>query len=168
MFFFVCKVKISYQIRYQCRIHPCWFWSVHHFIVNKWKPKWVHVGYSWSHKKRKKKKTPKRPKWSSKSQEDTLIKVNGQQCRQYSVLPQSDLFFPLRTLQGSVSVRLIKVSTNQWHHWGCVHLAIFDHLWVFEIVSGLNSVERTYSERQTEEVEKESQKKREKRGQWLL
>ena len=112
-------------------------------------------------KKEKKKKTPKRPKWSSKSQEDTLIKVNGQQCRQYSVLPQSDLFFPLRTLQGSVSVRLIKVSTNQWHHWGCVHLAIFDHLWVFEIVSGLN----TYSERQTEEVEKESQKKREKRGQ---
>ena len=82
--------------------------------MNKWKPKWVHVGYSWSQKKRKKKnKTPKRPKWSSKSQEDTLIKVNGQQCRQYSVLPQSDLLFPLRTLQGSVSVRLIKVSTNQ-------------------------------------------------------
>ena len=49
-------------------------------------------------------------------------------------------------LQGSVSVRSIKVSTNQWQHYGSVHLAIFDHLWVFEIVSGLNSVERTNSE----------------------
>ena len=40
----------------------------------------------------------------------------------------------------------MKVSTNQWHNYGSVHLAIFDHLWVFEIVSGLKSVERTNSE----------------------
>ena len=40
----------------------------------------------------------------------------------------------------------MKVSTNQWHNYGSVHLAIFDHLWVLEIVSGLNSVERTNSE----------------------
>ena len=36
----------------------------------------------------------------------------------------------------------MKVSTNQWHNYGLV----FDHLWVLEIVSGLNSVERTNSE----------------------
>ena len=40
----------------------------------------------------------------------------------------------------------MKVSANQWHNYGSVHLAIFDHLWVFEIMSGLNSVERTNSE----------------------
>ena len=40
----------------------------------------------------------------------------------------------------------MKVSTNQWHNYGSVHLAIFDHLWMLEIVSGLNSVERTNSE----------------------
>ena len=39
-------------------------------------------------------------------------------------------------------VRSLKVSTNQWHNYG----SVFDHLWVFEIVSGLNSVERTNSE----------------------
>ena len=44
-------------------------------LVNEWKAKWVHEGYS-----RLKKKTPKRPKRSSKSQEDT--KVSGHQCRQ--------------------------------------------------------------------------------------
>ena len=43
-------------------------------------------------------------------------------------------------------VRSLKVSTNQWHNYGSAHLAIFDHLWVLEIVSGLNSVERTNSE----------------------
>ena len=64
-----------------------------------------------------------------------------------AVLPPSDLLFLLRgQLQGSVRVRSMKVSTNQWHNYGSVHLAIFDHLWVFEIVSGLNSVERTNSE----------------------
>ena len=40
----------------------------------------------------------------------------------------------------------MKVSTNQWHSYGSVHLAIFDHLWVLEIVSGLNSVECMNSE----------------------
>ena len=54
-----------------------------------------------------------------------------------AVLPLSDLLFLLRgQLQGSVSVR----SINQWHHYTSVHLAIFDHLWVFEIVSGLNGI----------------------------
>ena len=61
-----------------------------------------------------------------------------------AVLPPSDLLFLLRgQLQGSVRVRSMKVSTNQWHNYGSVHMAIFDHL---EIVSGLNSVERTNSE----------------------
>ena len=64
-----------------------------------------------------------------------------------AVLSPSDLLFLLRgQLQGSMRVRSMKVSTNQWHNYGSVHLAIFDHLWVFEIVSGLNSVERTNSE----------------------
>ena len=40
----------------------------------------------------------------------------------------------------------MKVSTNQWHNYGSVHLTIFDHLWLFEIVSGPESVERTNSE----------------------
>ena len=63
-----------------------------------------------------------------------------------AVLPPSDLLFLLRgQLQGSVRVRSMKVLTNQWHNYGSVHLAIFDHLWVFEIVSVL-SVERTTSE----------------------
>ena len=44
--------------------------------------------------------------------------------------------------------------------------AIFDHLWVFEIVSGLNSVERIANIEETEEVEEFQ--KGEKRGQWLL
>ena len=35
---------------------------------------------------------------------------------------------------------------TQWHNYRSVHLAIFDHLWVFQIVSRLNSVERTNSE----------------------
>ena len=64
-----------------------------------------------------------------------------------AVLPPSDLVILLRgQLQGSVRVRSMKVSTNQWHNYGSVHLAIFDHLWVFEIMSGLNSVERTNSQ----------------------
>ena len=40
----------------------------------------------------------------------------------------------------------MKFSTNRWHNYGSVHLAIIDHLWVFGIVSGLNSVECTNSE----------------------
>ena len=40
----------------------------------------------------------------------------------------------------------MKVSANHWHNYGSVHLATFDHLWAFEIMSGLNSVERTNSE----------------------
>ena len=64
-----------------------------------------------------------------------------------AVLPSSDLLFLLRgQLQGSVRVRSMKVLTNQWHNYGSVHLAISDHLWVFEIVSGLKSVERRNSE----------------------
>ena len=68
-----------------------------------------------------------------------------------AVLPPSDLLFLLRgQLQGSVRVRSMKVLTN------------FDHLWVFEIVSGLNSVERTNSE----EVEKSRRKnfRKERKG----
>ena len=53
-------------------------------------------------------------------------------------------------LQGSVSVRSAEVLTYQWHDWGSVHLAIFDHLWMFEIVSGLNSVERIVSSEETD------------------
>ena len=64
-----------------------------------------------------------------------------------AVLRPSDLLFLLRgQLQGSVRVHSMKVSTNQWHNYGSVHLAIFDHLWVLEMVSGLNSVERKNSE----------------------
>ena len=40
----------------------------------------------------------------------------------------------------------MKFLTNQWHNYGSVHLAIFDHLWVLEMVSERNSVERTNSE----------------------
>ena len=59
----------------------------------------------------------------------------------------------------------MKVSTNQWHNYGSVHLAIFDHLWVFEIVSGLNSVERTRTvKKQKEEVEQVISEKRDKGG----
>ena len=53
----------------------------------------------------------------------------------------------------------MKVSTNQWHHYGSVHLAIFDHLWMFEIVSELNSVERTNSEEADGEGERISEKR---------
>ena len=91
-------------------------------FVNKWKAKWVHEGYSW-------------------------FKKNTKTTPVSAVLPPSDLLFLLRgQLQGSMKVRSMKVSTNQWHNYGSVHLAIFDHLWVLEIVSGLNSVERTNSE----------------------
>ena len=48
----------------------------------------------------------------------------------------------------------MKVSTNQWHNYGSVHLAIFDHLWVLEIVSGLIIVLNARTDkRQKEEVE---------------
>ena len=53
----------------------------------------------------------------------------------------------------------MKVSTNQWHHYGSVHLAIFDHLWMFEIVSELNSVERTNSEEADGEGERIPEKR---------
>ena len=85
-------------------------------LVNKWKAKWVHEGYSWFQKKKNTKKAP----------------VSA-------VLRPSDLLFLLRgQLQGSVRVHSMKVSANQWHNYGSVHLAIFDHLWLFEILSGLN------------------------------
>ena len=81
-----------------------------------------------------------------------------------AVLPPSDLLFLLRgQLQGSMRVCSMKVSTNQWHNYGSVHLAIFDHLWVFEIVSGLNSVKARTVKRQKEEAEEFQ--KREKREQ---
>ena len=86
-------------------------------LLNKWKANWVHEGYPWLKKKKKNTKT-------------TPVSA---------VLPPPDLLFLLRgQLQGSVRVRSMKVLTNQWHNYGSVHLAIFDHLWVFEIVSGLN------------------------------
>ena len=53
----------------------------------------------------------------------------------------------------------MEVLTYQWHHWGSVHLAIFDHLWMFEIVSELNSVERTNSEEADGEGERISEKR---------
>ena len=91
-------------------------------LLNKWKANWVHEGYPW-------------------------LKKNTKTTPVSAVLPPSDLLFLLRgQLQGSVRVRSMKVLTNQWHNYRSVHLAIFDHLWVFEIVSGLNSVERTNSE----------------------
>ena len=97
-------------------------------LLNKWKANWVHEGYSWLKKKQKQKKNTKTTPVSA-------------------VLPPSDLLLLLRgQLQGSVRVRSMKISTNQWHNYGSVHSAIFDHLWVFEIVSGLNSVERTNNE----------------------
>ena len=89
---------------------------------------------------------------------------NTKTTRVSAVLPPSDLLFLLRgQLQGSVRVHSMKVSTNQWHNYGSVHLAIFDHLWVLGIVSGLNSVERTRTvKKQKEEVEEFQ--KREKKG----
>ena len=90
-------------------------------LLNKWKANWVREGYSWL-----------------KNTKTTPVSA---------VLPPSDLLFLLRgQLQGSMKVRSMKVSTNQWHNYGSVYSAIFDHLWVLEIVSGLNSVERTNSE----------------------
>ena len=87
-------------------------------LVNKWKAKWVHEGYSWFKKG----------------------------------LPPSDVLFLLRgQLQGSVRVRSMKVSTNQWHNYGsksCLDL----------IVLNARTVKR-----QKEEVEEFQ--KREKRGQ---
>ena len=87
-------------------------------LVNKWKAKWVHEGYSWFKKG----------------------------------LPPSDVLFLLRgQLQGSVRVRSMKVSTNQWHNYGsksCLDL----------IVLNAQTVKR-----QKEEVEEFQ--KREKRGQ---
>ena len=83
-----------------------------------------------------------------------------------AALPLSDLLFLLRgQLQGSVRVRSMKISTNQWHYYGSVHLAIFDHLWVFEIVSGLKSVERTNSEEAERGGGRISEKRGETRGQ---
>ena len=104
-------------------------------LVNKWKAKWVHEGYSW-------------------------LKKNTKTTPVSAVLPPSDLLFLLRgQLQGSMRVRSMKVSTNQWHNYGSVHLAIFDHLWMFEIVSELNSVERTNSEEADGEGERISEKR---------
>ena len=75
-----------------------------------------------------------------------------------AVLPPSVLLFLLRgQLQGFLRVLSTKISTNQSNNYGSVHLAIFDHLRVFEIVSG-----RTVK-RQKEEVE-EFQKREERKG----
>ena len=83
-------------------------------LLNKWKANWVLEGYPW------------------------LKKKNTKTTPVSAVLPPSDLLFLLRgQLQGSVRVRSMKILTNQWHNYGSVHLVIFDHLWVFEIVSGL-------------------------------
>ena len=83
-----------------------------------------------------------------------------------AVLPPSDLLFLLRgQLQGFVRVLSMKISTNQSHNYGSVHLTIFDHLWVFEIVSGLESVERTNSKEAERGGGRISEKRGEKRGQ---
>ena len=61
-------------------------------VVNKWKANWVLEGYSW-------------------------LKKNTKTTPLLAVLPPSNFRFLLRRqLQGSVSVRSMKVSTNQWHH----------------------------------------------------
>ena len=58
-----------------------------------------------------------------------------------AVLPPSDLVILLRgQLQGSVRVRSMKVSTNQWHNYGSVHLAIFDHLLVLIVIFNMREV----------------------------
>ena len=89
-----------------------------------------------------------------------MVQKNHQNDRSVGSTPFIWFTFPLRgQLQGSVSVRSMKVSTNQWHHYGSVHLAIFDHLWMFEIVSELNSVERTNSEEADGEGERISEKR---------
>ena len=76
-------------------------------LVNKWKAKWVREGYSWL-----------------KNTKTTPVSA---------VLPPSDLLLLLRgQLQGFVRVLSMKISTNQSHNYGSVHLTIFDHLWVFE------------------------------------
>ena len=76
-------------------------------LVNKWKAKWVHEGYSWL-----------------KNTKTTPVSA---------VLLPSDLLFLLRgQLQGFVRVLSKKISTNQSHNYGSVHLTIFDHLRVFE------------------------------------
>ena len=77
-----------------------------------------------------------------------IVKKNTKTTPVSAVLPPSNLLFLLEDNCKDPwgSVQWIKVSTNQWHNYGSVHLAIFDHLWVFEIMSGLNSVERTNSE----------------------
>ena len=98
-------------------------------LVNKWKAKW----------------------W---------LKKNHQNDPSVGSTPSIWFTFPLRgQLQGSVNVRSMKVSTNQWQHYGSVQLAIFDHLWVFEIVSALNSIERTNSEEADREGEIISEKR---------
>ena len=86
-----------------------------------------------------------------------------------AVLPPSDLLFLLRgQLQGSVRVRSMRVLTNQWHNYGSIHLAIFDHLWVFEIVSGLNSVEHTNSEEAERRRRKNFRKERKGGNDYLI
>ena len=85
-------------------------------FVNKWKAKWFMKDIHGSKKKQNTKKAPAS-----------------------AVLRPSDLLFLLRgQLQGSVRIHSMKVSTSQWHNYGSIHSAIFDHLWLFEIVSGLN------------------------------
>ena len=74
-------------------------------------------------------------------------KKNTKKAPVSAVLRPPDLLFLLRgQLQGFVTVLSMKISTNQSHNYGSVHLTIFDHLWVFENVSGLNSVECTNSQ----------------------
>ena len=76
-------------------------------LVNKWKAKRVHEGYSWFKKK--------------KNTKTTTVSAG---------LPPSDLLFLLRgQLQGSVRVRSMKVSTNQWHNYGsksCLDLIVLN------------------------------------------
>ena len=135
--FFVCAtlsryMKISENLLNEVPVEKSILVDIDQFItlVNKWKTKWVHEGYSWL-----------------KNTKTTPVSA---------VLPPSDLLFLLRGQ--------LQISTNQWHNYGSVQLTIFDHLWVFEIVSGLKSVERTNSEGRKRRW-KNFRKRGEKRGQ---
>ena len=113
-------------------------------LVNKWKAKWVHEGYSW------------------------LKKKNTKTTPVSAVLPPSDLLFLLRGhLQGSVRVRSVwrfqLIDGTITGRSTCRSLTIFGCSGSCLDLIVLNA--RTMK-RQKEEVEEFQ--KREKKGQWLL
>ena len=98
-----------------------------------------------------------------------MVKKNHQNDPSVGITPSIWFTFSIRgQLQGSVRVRSMKVSTNQWHNYGSVHLAIFDHLWVFEIVSVVSCLVLNARTVKRHKEEVEEFQKREKRRQWLL